>query len=235
MDTKSIIDLLSFIASIASLILAVVAIWLSIVFYRLSTAASEATTEASKGIQASVERLEKLFDKLYSDTFSMMRETVTDMRKHMWPEEDAEQEKASADIEGKTDQRLQELQRNMERQLSGILAGQRIAEEKNLALQTEMRELLGRAIRTSKQVEEEVRDETVRERLLSRLRSATKRGLWTEYNSLIHLDPMISPNRAAKELSKLREEGVLEFVPDAHGAGARVRLANKHTSTSILP
>ena len=78
------IDLISLVSSIASLILAVGAIWLSIVFYKMSNEAAKETGEAAKGISASVERLEKLFDKLYSDTFSMMRDTVTDMRKHIW-------------------------------------------------------------------------------------------------------------------------------------------------------
>ena len=84
MDGKSAFDIISFIASIASLILAIGAIWLSVVFFRMSDTASKATTEAAKDIAASVERLENLFDKLYSDTFSMMRDTVTDMRKHIW-------------------------------------------------------------------------------------------------------------------------------------------------------
>jgi len=80
----STLELISLIASIASLILAIGAIWLSVVFFKMSDAASKATTEAAKGIGASVDRLENLFDKLYSDTFSMMRDTVSDMRKHIW-------------------------------------------------------------------------------------------------------------------------------------------------------
>lgn len=80
----TILDVISLISGIASLVLAVIAIWLSFAFFKLSSAASKSTDEAAKGISASVERLEKLFDKLYSDTFSMMRETVTDMRKHIW-------------------------------------------------------------------------------------------------------------------------------------------------------
>jgi hypothetical protein len=77
------IEITSLIASVASLILAIVAIWLSITFYKMSSTAARATEDAAKGISASVERLEKIFDKLYSDTFSVMRETVTDMRKHI--------------------------------------------------------------------------------------------------------------------------------------------------------
>lgn len=78
------VTVVGFIATIASLILAVGAIWLSIVFYKMSDAASKETTTAAKDIKASVERLENLFDKLYSDTFSMMKDTVTDMRQHIW-------------------------------------------------------------------------------------------------------------------------------------------------------
>ena len=80
-------EIISFIASIASLILAILAIWLSFKFFEKSNEASDKTIEASKGIGSSVERLEKLFDKLYSDTFSMMKDTVSDMRKHMWSDE----------------------------------------------------------------------------------------------------------------------------------------------------
>jgi hypothetical protein len=55
-------NLISFIASIASLILATGAICLSVAFYKMSVAASNATTEAAKGIASNVEKLEKLFD-----------------------------------------------------------------------------------------------------------------------------------------------------------------------------
>lgn len=72
------------IASVASLVLAVLAIWLSIVFYRFAQAASADSARSANDIQSAVVRLEKLFDSLYADTFSMMRDTVGDMRKHIW-------------------------------------------------------------------------------------------------------------------------------------------------------
>lgn len=78
------ITIIGFVATIASLVLAIGAIWLSVIFYKMSNEASKETTKAAKDIQASVERLEKIFDKLYSDTFSMMKDTVTDMRQHIW-------------------------------------------------------------------------------------------------------------------------------------------------------
>src|SRR5699024_10566087 len=75
---------ISFIASIASLILAIGAIWLSIVFFKMSEHASKETSKSADKIQSSVDKLEKLFDKLYSDTFSMMKDTVGDMRQHIY-------------------------------------------------------------------------------------------------------------------------------------------------------
>ena len=61
-------EVISFIASIASLILAILSIWLSVKFYSLSTDAANKTTEAAKDVAASVERLESLFEKIYTDT-----------------------------------------------------------------------------------------------------------------------------------------------------------------------
>ena len=77
-------EVISLIASVASVVLAIVAIWLSITFFKMTSEAAKSTEKAAEGISSSVEKLEKLFDKLYADTFSMMRETVTDMRKHIW-------------------------------------------------------------------------------------------------------------------------------------------------------
>jgi cytoskeletal protein RodZ len=79
----------SFILSIVSLvvtaILGVGAVWLSIVFYRWSTEAEKEAVKASRDISAAVDRLEKLFDKLHSETFTLMKDIVTDMRASAFP------------------------------------------------------------------------------------------------------------------------------------------------------
>jgi hypothetical protein len=83
-DTKNWFDIVSFIASIASLVLAILAIWFSWVFYKESAIAAKSSADSAKEITAAVSRLEKLFESLYNDTFSMMRDTYSDMRKHIW-------------------------------------------------------------------------------------------------------------------------------------------------------
>ncbi|RAK39730.1 hypothetical protein B0I29_104268 [Actinoplanes lutulentus] len=81
------VEAFNLISAVISTVLAVVALYLSIVFYRMSTSEAQRSQKSADDIAASVQRLEALFSSLYSDTFSMMRETVTDMRAHAWPTE----------------------------------------------------------------------------------------------------------------------------------------------------
>jgi hypothetical protein len=78
------LDLINLFAAASSIVLAVVALALSIFFFVQSKRDAERSNQSAQDISSSVERLEKIFDSLYSDTFSMMRDTVSDMRKHVW-------------------------------------------------------------------------------------------------------------------------------------------------------
>jgi hypothetical protein len=203
-------ETISLISSIASLILAVGAIWLSITFYKMSSAASNATTEAAKGIGASVERLEKLFDKLYSDTFSMMRDTVSDMRKHMWPSDETEPDKAVEEVEKRADEKINEIKKTIEQQLSEVLQHQKIADDKVASLGSEMRHLIERAISTSRSVESEAREETIREYILRDLRILRRKTRRPSVNDLIErLEGIFPIGRVIQELYKLRDEGTI--------------------------
>jgi hypothetical protein len=221
-DAFSIISLIS---SIASLILAIGAIWLSIVFYKMSVTASNATTEAAKGIASSVERLEKLFDKLYSDTFSMMRDTVSDMRKHMWPEDDAEGEKAVELVEKRTDEKFGELKRSMEQQVAGVLQQQKLAQDKFLSLQHEMSHLLDNAIVRSRQAEIEAREETAREYILRELRFLRRRRPITTVQDLMdRLRDKVPGRRVLMELERMKTEGILLLSTERIGPTTEVLL-----------
>jgi predicted RNase H-like nuclease (RuvC/YqgF family) len=85
-------DIISLIASAVSVAIGAFAIWLSVTFYRMSSGSSKEIKQASAQIDTTVKRLEALFDKLYSDTFSMVKDTVSDMRAHIW--------RAPRDIDG---------------------------------------------------------------------------------------------------------------------------------------
>jgi hypothetical protein len=78
------LDLINMFSAAVSTVLAVVALWLSITFYRMSKDESQRSQRSAEEIAASVKRLEVLFQTLYSDTFGIVRDTVTDMRTYVW-------------------------------------------------------------------------------------------------------------------------------------------------------
>jgi sensor histidine kinase YesM len=100
----------SIVASIVSVILAGFALWLSIVFYRMSNESSTKIKESADRIGASVDRLEILFNKLYADTFSMMKETVSDMRKHIWRDDKVSEDQTSEEAERRADEKISLIQ-----------------------------------------------------------------------------------------------------------------------------
>jgi len=109
----SLTEVAALIASFVSVGLGIMAIWLSVTFYKMSSQLSKSTRESAKGIGASVERLEKLFDKLYSDTFSMMKDTVSDMRKHIWPEVTGTDKNITEETEEIAEEKLDTLKKEM--------------------------------------------------------------------------------------------------------------------------
>lgn len=222
MDALSISSL---VASLVSVALAIVAIWLSVVFYRLSSALSESTKEAAKGIGSSVDRLEKLFDKLYSDTFSMMRDTVSDMRKHMWPEEAASESKVTEEAEKKADQKVEQLKAELSAEVAKLLERQKITDARLSSVTHEMREIVDRAIKVSRRAEIEAREETVKEAILRRLRILRRRKPIVVADELVStLEPEIPPSILVRELERLKSEGIITWDGDKIGPDTVIRL-----------
>lgn len=207
-------EILSVVASTASLTLAILAIWLSIVFFRMSSLLSESTKEASKEIGASVERLEKLFDKLYSDTFSMMKDTYSDMRKHIWPEEPIEGDKLAEEVERKADDKVNLLKESIDSDLSAVLRQQEMQESQITEIRQEMSELIERAITSSRQVESEAREETLREHILREIR-VLRLGEHPVTAKDIYKSTEIGVKRLIHELHRMSEEDVIS-MSDTH-------------------
>jgi len=214
------IELISLIASIVSLVLGIGAIWLSVVFFNMSNEASKATTEAAKGIDASVKRLENLFDKLYSDTFSMMKDTVSDMRKHIWNGGDSQttdnKDSILEEADKKAEEKVAEVKRAMDKHLSEILDRQRVSDGNLTEIKHEMKGLLEHAIQTSRQIDSEAREETVREHILSELRKAMRRKKSYTASDLVDLlSENIPTHRLLLELKQLKSEGLVTYEDES--------------------
>lgn len=225
------IELVSLIASIASLILAVGAIWLSIAFFKMSNDASKATTEAAKGIDSSIQRLENLFDKLYSDTFSMMKDTVTDMRKHIWSGGDFGEngDEAKNDIleeaDRKAEEKVLEIKRAMDKKLNDILAQQRASDGEVVGIRNEMEKLLDSAIQTSRLVESEAREETVRQHILLELKKLRRINRHSEADDIVRtLSEHIPSEKIIREIEKMKKDGLLSFEGEHLSPDSEIRL-----------
>ena len=170
------LEIAALIASVVSVVLGVGAIALSIVFYRMSSQTFEDTRDASKGIGASVDRLEKLFDKLYADTFSIMRDTVSDMRKHMWPNESEASDKVAIEAEEKAEQKVQALRESVQQQLSDLLKRQQLADDRLSSVTGELTGMMDRVISQSRKAETEAVKETIREHIFHMYRMLERAG-----------------------------------------------------------
>ena len=224
-----IIGAISLIAAIASLILAIVAIWLSIVFYRMSSEISENTKEAAKGIGASVERLEKLFDKLYSDTFSMMRDTVSDMRKHMWPENDKTEEKITKEAEKRADNKFKIFESEIKEELSDLLKRQKIADENMSSMQSELAQMMERVITTSRKLETEAREETIQGHIMKTILMLRKRGLRVNASHIVdRLSDVFPASRIIEELAGMERDGIITTDDPFINPQTRITLGPKY-------
>ena len=80
------VEIFSIIASIVSVVLAVFSIALSMIFFWWSNKANKEAQQATQKIEHTSEMIEKLFDKLYNGTFSLMSSIVNGMKNSVFPE-----------------------------------------------------------------------------------------------------------------------------------------------------
>jgi hypothetical protein len=224
----TVIEVVSFATSIASLVLAVVAIVLSIVFYQMSSQLSESTKEAAKDIGASVEKLEKLFDRLYADTFSMMKDTVSDMRKHAWGEAATETPNILEEAEKKTEQKTEALRKHFDEQVAQILERQKITDGRVGQTREELKKLVDRAIDASRNVEHEAREETIRRYILKNIFMLKRRGEKILAGDIVDsLSEQFPQMAVVRELERMKAEKLIDWESEHLSSKTEIILTHK--------
>lgn len=147
------VTIVSFAASIASVVLALVAIWLSVKFYQMTEVSAGKTTKAAEGIEATQEQLKELFDHLYADTFGLVRDTYSDMRSHAW----------GNPVGGDTttalaDDAIAKLKAEMYRKIEAVAARVGSTDDQVKKLTHELESSVGKAIAESRRVGMEARE-----------------------------------------------------------------------------
>ena len=224
------IDTISIISSIVSVFLGLFAIGLSLLLYRWSTEAAERSQEAARNIEFSVKRLEQLFDKLYSDTFSMVKDTYTDIRQHMWPDVHAS-EQVDEVAERKANEKVAQVKQSIDTELTRLLEKQSHTDTRIQLLTDEVRSLLNRAITETRRIEEEARDESVREVILRQLETLTTAITLSELTDFMNDKYGIGASEVIDELEKLKEEGKISWPNKRNPSIAAIALLKKSSSS----
>jgi hypothetical protein len=202
-------------SAVVSIVLGIYAIWLSVVFYRMSVKSSTQIQESSKDLSSSVSKLEKLFEHLYSDTFSMMRDTYSDMRKHVWPDAIVEKSEIGHEIEARADIKIDRIRDELMGQIESMATQVGGTEARMEEIRKELRPLVENAITQSRSAEAEAQEETLRNVLVSRLREAGRNGA----TAIKLYDFVVAINEGWRgkffdEIRALKNEGIVAYDTD---------------------
>lgn len=83
-STITTFDLFNLIAALTSIILAIFALIFAVVFYRWSDKSNKEIVSVAQAIDSNTKKIENLFDKLYSDTFGIMKSNIEAMQKQLY-------------------------------------------------------------------------------------------------------------------------------------------------------
>ena len=222
-------DYISIVSSLVSVFLGIFAIGLSLILYRWSNQAAERSNEAARNIEASVKRLEQLFDKLYADTFSMVKDTYTDIRQHMWPDL-RPMEQVDEVTERKADEKVALVKQSIDTELTRLLDKQSHTDTQLQLLTGEVRSLLNKAITETRGSKREARDESVREVILRHLESLDTAVMLGNLSDLMNDKYGIGASEVMDELEKLKQEGVVTWPAKRNKSATPVTLIRKALS-----
>ena len=102
------VEIFSIISSVVSIALAIFSIVLSMIFFWWSNKANKEAQQATQKIEYTAEKIEKLFDKLYTGTFGLMSSIVTGMKNSVFPE-NADSSSKTKDGDQKTEDQTADL------------------------------------------------------------------------------------------------------------------------------
>jgi hypothetical protein len=196
------IDIFSLVSSITSIVLGITAIVLSIVFYKMSERMSRENEKISNRVESNVSKLEALFNKLYSGTFDIMKETVTDMRKHVYKSE-------KGSVNGEDNELI--LQATISE-----LSGQMKELKSHKIDEKQVKELVNDILTKSKQVESDIKNDKIRLEIIKFLKT---NGPATYRRIQKHLEQLGLDEGLFKELQKMANEGIVVDLFEPHEDG----------------
>jgi hypothetical protein len=153
----------------------------------------------------------------------MVKDTVSDMRKHIWPEDF--KSNVPVETEKRADKNIDRLRDEIKTELTKILDRQSGTDERLSTLSNEVGHLVDRAISKTRKVEVEAREQTLREHLLEVIKKYKRRKKDLDADTLVEALPeSFSFGEKLDELEKMRNEKIIEY-DDPIGPSTIVKLA----------
>ncbi|MGE7795263.1 hypothetical protein [Lysinibacillus fusiformis] len=188
------VDVVSIFSGAASLVMAVLAIWLSITFYKMSDASAKEMKDSTNKIDSNVAKLEKMFDTMYADTFTMVKDTVEHMRGQV--ESKTLDSKLETEISAKIERNVTEKIEKM-----GTYSFNNHEELKNLVFEL---------IRESNSIKEKVVENALSKRVYEAILENDSMTYWELKKLFLDTDENISSSELFSAFVKLVEEGYIE-------------------------
>lgn len=218
-------EVIGIVAGCVSIALAGFAVWQATVFFRWSNTAQRETVQAAKGIEASVKKLEDVFNRLYADTFGIMRDTVSDMREHMWPAaamgEDKARDAGLEEIDKRTAENIEELRKEVHEQVGQVAMRVGATSEQVADLEGQLGNVVDQALEASRQAQAEAVRQTLTEAIQAEIALAKRqRKRSVEADDLVAaLRDRFDFDEILSAFAELRDKGALSFDGSVYDLG----------------
>jgi hypothetical protein len=226
-------DVLSVVASAFALVLAIVAIWQAIVYFRMSNEAQRGAEDAVRKIENSTSRLEDLYSRLYSDLFSMTKETVADMRKQLFQPDLTHKIVANVELDDQAQARTAALKTEAWQQAAAVL--EQVASDNELTnIKAELQSVVDRAVDSGRQVEREARGLELRDYIASTIAALHSReGSAVADEVIMVCSDRFAGSEVVAELNRMHGDGALLWNTPRLEPGSILHLTEPATPASL--
>lgn len=148
----------------------------------------------------------------------MMKDTVSDMRRHIWNNDSDSTTTNNIDdeLEKKAQKKIDDLKKELSDELSKMFSKQNKTDSQLQNLKGELTNLIEKAVIQTRNVETEAREETIRDYILRTFRSIRKRRKRIFVDTIIEkaIEDGVSPKHLIDELHKMKEDKIIDFEGD---------------------
>lgn len=190
----------SFILSVVSIVIGIFSLVISVIFYNMTTSTYKDTTKLTHEIDKKLIQLSQLSDWIHNDLYTLLSDTLLDMRKYVWTESDNKVTNVVKEkMESEANKIIHESLKDLKNQ------------EKRITL-PELELVVNKIIEEYINTENEIKNETLSVIIKEKYQELKKFKNVIFLNDFLFGLKDIAPLDIVRELNKLKEREECEFV-----------------------